>query len=142
MPSKAALRMGIGTKGVCLKRFLHPKANRKRIWPVDDEVRFSDVEVVDKSEKRVGNKTQKVYDVKVPRHPDVSFYVVCCHFSVKVAAETVFDDERPARPDAGATEGGGGGGWSLPGDQLRIQAMRTCREVLMRRILPLYGPAA
>ena len=109
MPSKTALRVGIGAKGACLKRFLYPKADRKQIWPVDDKVRLSYVEVVGKSEKRFGNKTQKVYNVKVPQHPDVSFYVVCCHFSVKVAAETLFDDEWPARPDAGATEGGGGG---------------------------------
>ena len=34
--------------------------------------------------------------------------MVCCHFSVKVAAETPFDDETPAPPAAGASEGGGG----------------------------------
>ena len=73
MPRKAALKAGIGAKGACLKRFLHPKADRKRIWPVDDKVRLSDVEVMGKSEQRVGNKTQKVYNVKVPQHPEVSF---------------------------------------------------------------------
>ena len=132
MPSKSALRAGIGAKGACLKRFLHPKADRNRIWPVDDKVKLSDVEVLGKSEKRVGKQIQKVYDVKVPQHPDVSFHVVCCHFSVKVAAETPFDDERPARPDAGATEGGGGEGegrGSLLGHLVRIQAMQTWGEV-------------
>ena len=67
MPSKAALRAGIGAKGACLKRFPRPKADRKRIWPVDYKVRLFDVEVVGKSEKRVGNKIQQVYGVKVPQ---------------------------------------------------------------------------
>ena len=89
---------GIGAKGEVLKRFLHPKADRNRIWPADNnKIRVSGVEVVNKSEKRVGgSKVQKVYDVKVPEHPDIVFYVVCKHFSVKVAPGTPFEDELSA----------------------------------------------
>ena len=114
MPRKRAKTAGVGAKGEVLKRFVHPKSDRKRIWPVDDKLRLTDVEVVGKSEKRVSNKIQKVYDIKVPAHPDVAFHVVCCHFSVTVAAETPFADEVadevPAVPAAGARGGEGGRG--------------------------------
>ena len=87
---------GIGAKGTVYKRFLHPKMNRKQIWPTDDKVRFSDVEVLNRSEKRIGgNKSQEVYDIRVPE---------CCHFSVKTAPGTPFGDELTAVPAAG---GGG-----------------------------------
>ena len=113
MPRQKKLPAGIGAKGTVHKRFLHPKADRTRIWPIDDKVRLSDIEVLNKSEKRVGgNKNQKVYDIKVPEHPDVAFYVVCCHFSVKVAPGTPFEDELVLATGGG---GGGGGGWEEVG---------------------------
>ena len=101
---------GIGATGEVFKRFLHPKADRDRIWPAEDKkMKLSGVQVVDKSEKRVGgSKVQKVYDVKVPSHPDIAFHVVCCHFSVKVAPGTPFEDELPAASAIG-------GGWRRGG---------------------------
>ena len=74
MPRPPALRAGIGAKGDCLKRFLHPRADRIKIWAVDDKQRVGDLEVGNKSEKRVSKKIQKVYDVRVPGHPDVALY--------------------------------------------------------------------
>ena len=109
MPRKRANPVGVGAKGEVLKRFLHPKADRQRIRPINNKLKLTDVEVVGKSKKRVSNKMQKVYDIKVPAYPDLAFYVVCCHFSVTVEAETPFADEVPEVPAAGAGGGGGGG---------------------------------
>ena len=147
MPRKRAKTAGVGAKGEVLKRFVHPKSDRKRIWPVDDKLRLTDVEVVGKSEKRVSNKIQKVYDIKVPAHPDVAFHVVCCHFSVTVAAETPFADEVadevPAVPAAGARGGGGGRGgrMMMPGDLVKISVTLTCSVDRMRKTLQPCGPA-
>ena len=109
MPRVKAVPAGIGAKGECLKRFIHPKNKRNKLWPVDEKLRVPDIEIVDKSEKRVGKKHQKVYDIRVPGHRKVALYVVCCHFSVKVAAGTPFEDEIRAPPAAAAEEGGGRG---------------------------------
>ena len=84
MPRPKNLSTGVRTKGEVLKHLLYPKADRDRIWPVDDnKIRLSGVEVVNKSDKRVGgSKVQKVYNVKVPEYPGIAFHVVCRHFFV------------------------------------------------------------
>ena len=108
-----ALLVGMGAKGEAYKRFFHPKAEREKLWPtMEKKERATNVEVVGKGPQRIGRDTKICYECRIPEAvPDTKFYIVCAHFSVKVAPETPFEDEVRARapaPAVGGAEGSGG----------------------------------
>ena len=82
--------------GDVMKRFLlHSKQKPKRRYGslITRSRLHKDIEIIDKSEKRVPKRVQQVYECETLGHSGQEMHIVCCYYPVKQAPITTFLDK-------------------------------------------------
>eukprot|EP00956_Cyclotella_meneghiniana_P024387 scaffold48896_cov69-Cyclotella_meneghiniana.AAC.2 len=94
----AKKKAGIGALGSGKARFFHPRQPIKDHFKSDyAKAELHNVLIVDKGQRRINNKQQKAYDVRINELDESQiFSVVCSHLKVTQEGPTPFDDEAAA----------------------------------------------